>query len=217
MTRNLLALLLLATAAAMAKEAMLPGTDRKVDEMARYSEAFCIATFEQLGRPSLGAPGETFYTNARIRVVRNIRAGPFEAKTCSFSEQAFPPGSGEPSESTPNIGQPYLMIGDIVNGELRIGKLADPTSENVELVKQVLRERGVELFVPPNTQEPSELDSSKTIRKMVLDAPTKASEPPQSASPETEEEPASSTPWLVLAMLIVAATGLLWLLLKNRK
>ena len=31
------------------------------------------------------------------------------------------------------------------------------------------------------------------------------------------EEPTSSTPWSVVAVLIVAATGLLWLLLKNRK
>ncbi len=31
------------------------------------------------------------------------------------------------------------------------------------------------------------------------------------------EEPTSSTPWSVVAVLIVAATGLLWLLLKGRK
>ncbi|MFM2169523.1 MAG: hypothetical protein RIS79_3894 [Verrucomicrobiota bacterium] len=31
------------------------------------------------------------------------------------------------------------------------------------------------------------------------------------------EEPASSTPWSIIAVLIVAATGLLWLLVKKRK
>lgn len=37
----------------------------------------------------------------------------------------------------------------------------------------------------------------------------------QAATPS--EEPASSTPWSIIVVLIVAATGLLWLLLKKRK
>lgn len=35
--------------------------------------------------------------------------------------------------------------------------------------------------------------------------------------PTPSEEPASSTPWSIIVVLIVAATGLLWLLLKKRK
>ncbi len=38
---------------------------------------------------------------------------------------------------------------------------------------------------------------------------------PKTATPS--KEPASSTPWSVIVVLIVAATGLLWLLVKNRK
>jgi hypothetical protein len=38
---------------------------------------------------------------------------------------------------------------------------------------------------------------------------------PKSATPS--EEPAASTPWSVVAVLIIAATSLLWLLLKKRK
>jgi hypothetical protein len=33
----------------------------------------------------------------------------------------------------------------------------------------------------------------------------------------TSEEPASSTPWSIIIVLLVVATGLLWLLVKNRK
>lgn len=38
---------------------------------------------------------------------------------------------------------------------------------------------------------------------------------PTQATPS--EEPTSSTPWSIIVVLIVAATGLLWLLVKNRK
>lgn len=44
--------------------------------------------------------------------------------------------------------------------------------------------------------------------------PKKAPEPKAAT---TSEEPTSSTPWTVVSVLVVAALGLLWLLLKNRK
>lgn len=47
-----------------------------------------------------------------------------------------------------------------------------------------------------------------------------ASKPAKSSSEQAatpNEEPTSSTPWSVVAVLIVAASGLLWMLLKNRK
>jgi hypothetical protein len=47
-------------------------------------------------------------------------------------------------------------------------------------------------------------------------APKKApSTAPASSTPS--EEPTSSTPWSIIVVLIVAASGLLWLFLKNRK
>lgn len=47
-------------------------------------------------------------------------------------------------------------------------------------------------------------------------APKKA--PTTAPAPTTPgEEPTSSTPWSIIVVLIVAATGLLWLLLKKRK
>lgn len=49
---------------------------------------------------------------------------------------------------------------------------------------------------------------------------TQPSRPPAttstSPSPTPREEPASSTPWSIIVVLIVAAIGLLWLLLKRR-
>ena len=48
------------------------------------------------------------------------------------------------------------------------------------------------------------------------EAPKKAPES-RPAAPSPSEEPASSTPWSIIVVLIVAAIGLLWLLLKGRK
>jgi hypothetical protein len=47
--------------------------------------------------------------------------------------------------------------------------------------------------------------------------PALTSPPSTELTPLSTEEPPSSTPWSIIVVLIVAATGLLWLLVKNRK
>ena len=66
---------------------------------------------------------------------------------------------------------------------------------------------------------------SSVVKVPVVDAPPKtAVQPPTpQKAPETKlilppsEEPQSSTPWSIIDVLIVAATGLLWLLVKKRE
>ncbi len=48
-------------------------------------------------------------------------------------------------------------------------------------------------------------------------APSKKSKLTQAPHPAPNMEPTSSTPWSVIAVLIVAAIGLLWLLVEKRK
>lgn len=70
-----------------------------------------------------------------------------------------------------------------------------------------------------------------TPAKVVADIPSETSPPPSSPNlqpsppkkapeakptPTPSEDPASSTPWSIIVVLIVAALGLLWLLLKRR-
>jgi hypothetical protein len=63
---------------------------------------------------------------------------------------------------------------------------------------------------------------SHPARSSIIPPPTPQSSPPKKA-PTTSttstpsEVPTSSTPWSIIIVLIVAATGLLWLLVKNRK
>ena len=97
-------------------------------------------------------------------------------------------------------------------------------------VVQVLQEKS---FLPADFWE--KLPPPR-LPKAAADANTKATTPPQTPSvvvpvkpstpksPEAKpttttpsEEPTSSSPWSVLAVVIVAATSLLWLLLKKGK
>jgi hypothetical protein len=62
----------------------------------------------------------------------------------------------------------------------------------------------------------SEQTTPKPLPVVQPSVPKKApSTAPVPATPN--EEPTSSTPWSIIVVLIVAATGLLWLLVKNRK
>jgi hypothetical protein len=66
-------------------------------------------------------------------------------------------------------------------------------------------------------------DAPKQTAPVVNPPPSVQSPAPKQApeakptAPTPSEEPTSSTPWSIIVVLIVAATGLLWLLVKNRK
>jgi hypothetical protein len=72
-----------------------------------------------------------------------------------------------------------------------------------------------------NTSAPSSssLDFSKSTNSTspINEPAPKKTLKAKPTAPPLAEEPASSTPWSIIVVLIVAATGLLWLLLKKRK
>jgi hypothetical protein len=71
-----------------------------------------------------------------------------------------------------------------------------------------------DLKSPPRIEKP-ETDASKTTAPLVT--PKQSAQKAPEAKPVTPSEEPASTPWLVWAVLIVAAIGLLWLVLKKRK
>jgi hypothetical protein len=78
------------------------------------------------------------------------------------------------------------------------------------------------LFVPLPDEANATLDESRPTGTPPKFSTTngKASESGKSLSGQAKtpsEEPTSSTPWSIIVVLIVAATGLLWLLVKKRK
>jgi hypothetical protein len=71
-------------------------------------------------------------------------------------------------------------------------------------------------------QEKAASANSASIQEAIPSHPTPPPTPgskaklPESAPPTPTEEPTSSTPWSIIVVLIVAAIGLLWLLVKKR-
>ncbi|SKB09335.1 hypothetical protein SAMN02745166_05132 [Prosthecobacter debontii] len=85
------------------------------------------------------------------------------------------------------------------------------------------RQRGKRLVAILKGETPKETPSNEALEKpastpVVVVQPSSPKKP-DGATPTTQapsEEPTSSTPWSIIVVLIVAATGLLWLLLKRR-
>lgn len=75
---------------------------------------------------------------------------------------------------------------------------------------------GAETFFAAQTDNPPTTKSTSLVSSPSPKNGTK--EPPAKPMPTTTSgEPTSSTPWRIIVVLIVAAIGLLWLVLKNRK
>ncbi len=69
---------------------------------------------------------------------------------------------------------------------------------------------------PPPAPKTQIISTPKPLQAVQQPTPRNASEAkPTKSAPS--EEPASSTPWSIIVVLIVAAIGLLWLLVKKRK
>lgn len=71
--------------------------------------------------------------------------------------------------------------------------------------------------VPEGTTSATNNATSQPNRLPSVQPPTPKKATETKSTPTPREEPTSSTPWSIIAVLIVAATGLLWLLVKNHK
>ncbi|MCF7787468.1 MAG: hypothetical protein K9N47_15165 [Prosthecobacter sp.] len=89
-------------------------------------------------------------------------------------------------------GQDYWPYGRAAGGPTATGEKVREVANHLE-VAPPLKSPTIVSTLPQNTLE----------AKLTL--------------PTLSEEPTSSTPWSIIVVLIVAATGLLWLLLKKRK
>lgn len=112
-------------------------------------------------------------------------------------------------EYKPTSGYPDVRVSPLAQIELRVGaaKIEQPLA-------------AIERAATPQKDQGASAAPTKTA---VTTAPS-LSLPPTKAKPSEaakqslpSDEPTSSTPWSIIVVLIVAATGLLWLLLKKRK
>ena len=84
---------------------------------------------------------------------------------------------------------------------------------------QMIEKLGVELKLPkpPSWDAPTQSPSEPVPSNLAPPKSTIPKSAPDAKPSPPIKEPTSSTPWSVVAVLIVAAIGLLWLLLKGRK
>jgi cell division septation protein DedD len=95
--------------------------------------------------------------------------------------------------------------------------LEEMGADQGEFWDKTLKATGLATSLP--TIDPSTQSQTTPTSKPppVVQPPATKKSPEAKPAPTPTEEPASSTPWSVIIVLIVAATGLLCLLLKKRK
>jgi hypothetical protein len=83
---------------------------------------------------------------------------------------------------------------------------------------QMIEKLGVELKLPkpPSWDAPTQSSSEPVPSNLASPKSPIPKTAPDAKQPPTSEEPTSSTQWSVIVVLILAAGGLLWLLLKRR-
>jgi hypothetical protein len=179
------------------------------DAITPVAEAY-IGVFRDLGRADAGPPGEHVYTESQVELLSAIKGnGERRIMKCTFHVTIVP---DEVKEELPQIGVQYVMVGDPSSGNFQVSKLLTATPENIALVGELFKVR-----VAPNVLDSKGVEASRPNPPPSVQpsAPKKALA--AKPTPPPSEEPTSSTPWSVVAMLIVVAIGLLRLLLKGRK
>lgn len=198
---------------ALAQNPTRLATDYKaIRDVINHSTEAYIAVFKSFGPPDAGSPGESVYADAQLSLIRPIK-GSNEAKivSCSLNVTTHPP---ELKEELPKLGVEYIAVGEPGKSRFVIAKLLEYSDENVKLIstlfQSILKERKSAVDSAAN-QSLTKVQNQPIIQSS---APNKA--PTNSTTSTPNKEPTPSTPWSIIVALIVAACGLLWLLLKRR-
>jgi hypothetical protein len=89
--------------------------------------------------------------------------------------------------------------------------------DGAKMILAEISKTGISVNASPSTLAPSLVASSGPSPPIVQPPSPKKAVEAKPLVPTPSEEPASLTPWSIIVVLILAALGLLWLLLKNRK
>jgi hypothetical protein len=220
MKSNLLhQLTIVATALCLSADAQQPttaGSSIDLASAASSGTAACVATFESHGYRSLGATGVTEYLGCRVTVRHNLLKDSEAVKSVALRVVAQLTGE---REYLPELGVPYLLIGANQSNQMDVQKIVSPTASNIQAVIQILERRGLRVEAIGETELESLLVSAS---KSAPPMPSPTNGVTVKTAPTALEKihvarkgPTSSPPWSIV-VLIVAAIGLLWLLVKKR-
>lgn len=112
-------------------------------------------------------------------------------------------------EYKPTSGYPDVTVSPLGQIELRVGagKIEQPLAA-IERVTLPQQDKG---------SSTTTIKSPTTNRLPIVQPPVPKKAPELKPTTTPSAEPTSSTPWSIIVVLIVAATGLLWLLVKNNR
>jgi len=180
-------------------ENMRPGDESDaVDALATCRDERAVAIIDGLARTRLGRLGETLIRSQDEdeRRARHHLLGSFVQLLMGLAKSANPKGI-------------------VLAKQLRDDFAARYGSDNGKLVLAAI-DAELAKVTPPNS---SAVDAPSTSTTSLPSAkPSSTPKAPEAKAVTTPtEEPTSSTPWSVVAVLIVTAFGLLWLLVKNRR
>lgn len=185
-----------------------------IEDAVKSANAVIICRFISLGTPDVGPPGETVYQGAIVEVSSKLKGAAAKRISCSFRVTTFPP---EKRETLPQIGSAYVIAGSPTGGDFEIGKVLSATPDNVALVRSIIDNKPVPKSRDSEPKQTGKVPLTTGItREQVTEPLAPVPNPKTPKQLLSSDEPTSSTPWSFIVVLIAAATGLLWLLLKRR-
>ena len=118
------------------KTPVLPGHDRKTEELVPSVPSIVIAKFISLGFGEADDPGAITFEQAKVEIVSSLRGSLSGTITASYSVRSFPVAE---KESAPITGIRYIMfIQTLGPNEHEIRKLLAATDDNIALVKAII-------------------------------------------------------------------------------
>lgn len=192
-------------------ESTLPTSDVNIDTATNTAKSVMVCRLTDLGWVDFRGPAATAYDEAKFDVITTLKGESASKIVCSLMILGHPLN---PNEKAPVVGENYVVIGDNKEGKFALQKFLAATPDNIAKVQHILSHSEL-------TSNALDASATKPLTELshpgisLPKAPKQAAEAkPSPTAPH--EEPASSTPWSIIVVLIVVALGLLWLLFKRR-
>lgn len=119
----------------MSKEERLPGSTLKIEEAIPRAEIIVVGVLVNGGSPEPLAPGQAYYTNVQIKVVKALKGAVVGEIVTSFNVQTLPK---EKAEMPPESGKEYIFFIKKDNAaQFHILKVIASTPDNIKKVRPI--------------------------------------------------------------------------------
>jgi hypothetical protein len=117
-------------------EEHLIGRSVSLNEAAMQASVVTIAEVVELGTTDLGAPGQTYWENTRIRIVEPLKGKPESELVIAYTVQTIP---AEIAERAPKKGETLIFFLQMRKDQShRAMKALFPTPEHLKQLREIL-------------------------------------------------------------------------------